>query len=426
MKHSGRISSRQLARFARISSSNSCGIPMSCADRMETTGRKPTAYGRFPATVGIKRAEKRPFEPRKSLDRNNVPDAAAAGARAGEQLNQLRGLISGRNAAGAQGRSDEPDAGLMPGNWMKNQKDVTQKLAKSDDRWSAFAARYRRSPACSPGNWPIKKQQLDKAAGQHEERQRGCGRRKPTTAEPSSCTTRCGRRMTNQTAQALDAGRQLLDHGFHWKESQLGRDGMRRAASRSCAEGVETGRVEPCWAMKTESLRKARNQLDRLNDDLQRGDRPQSSRGAHRPRGVCNNAACFGPRRARRAQSHEPKPASGRQGLANARHPATVARRNPAESGNSRGRRRAIAGRRAAPSAMARGKSSLRIGKNGNQQANAGPTAGRPGRGTIARRTSAGQKTDSRPGEMASAAHSRDRAASRAAGQCRRTAAARR
>jgi hypothetical protein len=217
-----------------------------------------------------------------SLERGQVPEAAASGARAAEELNNLREEFR-RNAANQFSEAMQnmrEDARQLD----RQQQELSQELQDLDSA--------QRPPSLRDGG---QRQEIVQDLAQQRERLNQLLEQMRRTVNEAEATEPLLSRQLydavrdttqQKTDQALDVSRQLLERGFN-NEARQAEAEARRGISR-LREGVEQAATS-VLGDETEALRRARNELDQLSRELEQElerNRPggPTTRGANRNR----------------------------------------------------------------------------------------------------------------------------------------------
>jgi DNA polymerase III delta prime subunit len=204
-----------------------------------------------------------------SLQQGKVPDASAAGQRASEQFNNLREQVSKK----AAGQFDEAmnqmrdDAQKLE----KKEQELSQKMADADGAGGRGA---QKPPALREKGQD--RQQIAQELGQQKEKlEKLLENMRQTVEEAETPQPLLSKQLyeairktrQEETDKALDTSKQLLDRGLmeeaRKSESEAGK------GITQLREGVEQA-AKNVLGGQTESLRRARNELDELNRQLER------------------------------------------------------------------------------------------------------------------------------------------------------------
>jgi uncharacterized membrane protein YqjE len=197
-----------------------------------------------------------------ALEQGIVSQAAAAGARASEELNQLRDQFR-QSAAGQfteSMRQMRDDARKLD----QNQQDLSKRLSElgqSDQR----TLRDSGERGQVAQDLARQKQELDKLLESMRQTVETAENTEPLLSKQLYDQVRETRQQN--TDKALDASRQLLERGF-LRESRTVEEEARRGIT-NLREGVEQA-AQSVLGNEAEALRRARDELDELAEELNR------------------------------------------------------------------------------------------------------------------------------------------------------------
>jgi hypothetical protein len=197
-----------------------------------------------------------------ALDQGKVPQASASGARAQEQLNNLKDEFR-KNAAGqfndAMDRMRQAARDLD-----QKQQDLSHRLNDLDkaERPALRDSANRQGLADGLGQ---QKQELEKLLEEMKKTTEAAETAEPLLSRQLYDTLRETRRQN--TDQALDVSRQLLERGFVNEARQA--EGEAGKGVTKLREGVEQA-ARSVLGDEAEALRRARNELDALAQELER------------------------------------------------------------------------------------------------------------------------------------------------------------
>jgi hypothetical protein len=201
-----------------------------------------------------------------SLEQGQLPEAASAGARAGEQLNNLRDEF--RKSASGQFNESMNQMRQDARQLDENQKQVAQRMSELDNdknreqQGSLRGGAQREQIANQLGE---QKQQLDRLM---ENMRKTIDDAEPTEPLLSKQLYDAVRQASQQqTDKALDASRQLVERGFTTEARQAEQQAGQGIAQ--LRDGVEQA-ARSVLGDEGEALRRARNELDQLSQQLQR------------------------------------------------------------------------------------------------------------------------------------------------------------
>ncbi|HEX8324698.1 MAG TPA: hypothetical protein VF595_12395 [Tepidisphaeraceae bacterium] len=196
------------------------------------------------------------------LEQGRVPEAATSGARASEQLNNLRDQVR-RGAAGelAEAMTDlQRDARALD----ERQQQLSQQLKQLDStEQRSLRESTERQQATQALN--EQKQQLSRLTETMRKTVEETEATEPLVSKQLYDTLR--QSTQQKTDQALDVSRQLLERGFTNEARQA--EGEAAKGITQLRQGVEQA-ATGVLGDETESLRRARNELDQLAQELQR------------------------------------------------------------------------------------------------------------------------------------------------------------
>lgn len=210
-----------------------------------------------------------------ALRQNQVPEAATSGARASEQLNNLRDQVR-RGAAGELGQA-MTDLRQQARDLDTNQQKLSEQLKAVDanSKPSLRDGDERKQLAERLGQ---QKQNLDQLTESIRKTVESSESSEPLVSKQLYDTLRQAGQQ--QTDKALEVSRQLLDRGFTGEARQAEAEAGKGVSQlRQGVEQAATGVLGD----EAEALRRAKGELDRLADELQREvarQRPRTSNAA--------------------------------------------------------------------------------------------------------------------------------------------------
>jgi hypothetical protein len=197
-----------------------------------------------------------------ALEQGMVSQAAAAGARASEELNQLREQF--RQSAAGQFteamRQMRDDARQLD----ENQQDLSKRLSELGQSEQRTLRDSGERTQVAEG-LARQKQELEKLLESMRQTVETAENSEPLLSKQLYDQVRETRQQN--TDKALDASRQLLDRGF-LRESRTVEEEARRGIT-DLREGVEQA-AESVLGNEAEALRRARDELDQLAEELNR------------------------------------------------------------------------------------------------------------------------------------------------------------
>ena len=197
-----------------------------------------------------------------ALDQGKVPQAEASGARAGEQLKNLRDEFR-KNASG-QFNDAMTQMRQEARQLDQNQQDLSQKLAEADKTEQRSLRDSGKRQEVAEG-LKGQKQQLDKLLDDMRKTVEESEQAEPLLSKQLYDTIRDTRH--DQTDQSLELSRQLLERGFVEEARKAEKDAG--TGVTKLRQGVEKA-ADSVLGDETEALRRARGQLDELARELDR------------------------------------------------------------------------------------------------------------------------------------------------------------
>ena len=249
-----------------------------------------------------------------ALEQGMVPEASAAGARAGEQLNNLRDEF--RRAAAGQFNEAVTQMREEARGLDERQQEVSQRLSELDEMGQPKQPQQEQRTLRDTGS----RQQIAQDLQQQQQRlEQLLNNMKQTVEEAETAEPLLSRQLYDairearqqKTDQALDASRQMLERGF--VEESKAVEGEATKGIARLRQDVEQAAAS-VLGDEAEGLRRARDELDALAQELDReigrarGEDP-STRPSSEDGQLAQNTTG-----ARRGEPQDGQPGEGQQG----------------------------------------------------------------------------------------------------------------